>query len=63
MVVYKRDTAFNELFVKPIRGLYIDQSIGVDEMKEKTLPSCETVGLTHDTARQVRKFMNFTTQK
>ena len=35
MAVYKRDTAFNELFVKPIRGLYIDHSIGVDEFKEK----------------------------
>ena len=35
MAVYKRDMAFNELFVKPIRGLYIDHSIGVDEFKEK----------------------------
>ena len=35
MAVYKRDTAFNELFVKPIHGMYIDQSIGVDEFKEK----------------------------
>ena len=35
MVVFKCDTAFNELFIKPIRGLYIDHALGVDEFKEK----------------------------
>ena len=63
MAVYKRDTAFNELFVKPIRGLYIEHSIGVDEFKEKNTSIMQNVGLTHNTAQQVRKFMNFTTQK
>ena len=35
MVVYKRDMAFNEPFVKPIHGLYIDHAISVEEFKEK----------------------------
>ena len=35
MAVMKRDTAFNELFIKPIRGLYKDQIISVDEFKER----------------------------
>ena len=35
MAVMRRDTAFNELFIKPIRGLYDDQMISVDEFKER----------------------------
>ena len=35
MAVFKCNTAFNELFIKPIRGLYIDHALGVDEFKEK----------------------------
>ena len=35
MPMMKRDTAFNELFIKPIRGLYKDQIISVDEFKER----------------------------
>ena len=27
--------AFNELFIKPIRGLYIDHALSVEEFKEK----------------------------
>ena len=42
MAVYKRDTAFNELFIKPTRGLYIDHSIGVDEFKEKNASIMKT---------------------
>ena len=35
MAVLKRDTAVNELFIKPIRGLYKDQTISVEEFKER----------------------------
>ena len=35
MAMYKHDTAFNELFIKPIRGLYRDHALSVDEFKEK----------------------------
>ena len=35
MAVYKCDTAFNELFIKPICGLYRDHALSVDEFKEK----------------------------
>ena len=35
MAVYKRDMAFNELFIKPIRELYIDHALSVEEFKEK----------------------------
>ena len=35
MAVLKRDTVFNELFIKPIRGLYKDQTISVDDFKER----------------------------
>ena len=35
MVVYKCDMAFNELFIKPMRGLYIDHALSVEESKEK----------------------------
>ena len=35
MVVLKCDMAFNELFIKPIQGLYKDQTISVDEFKER----------------------------
>ena len=35
MAVMKLDTAFNELFIKPIRVLYKDQIISVDEFKER----------------------------
>ena len=35
MVVLKQDTEFNELFIKPIRGLYEDQAITVNEFKDR----------------------------
>ena len=35
MAVLKRDREFNELFIKPIRGLYEDQCITVTEFKEQ----------------------------
>ena len=34
MAVHKRDTAFNELFIKPIHGLYLDHTITVNEFKD-----------------------------
>ena len=37
MVVYKRDMIFNELYIKPIHGLYIDHALSVDEFKEKNV--------------------------
>ena len=37
MVVHKRDTAINELFIKPIRGLYLDHAITVDEFKDRNV--------------------------
>ena len=37
MAVYKRDMAFNKLFIKPIRGLYIDHALSVEEFKEKNV--------------------------
>ena len=35
MAVLKRDMAVNELFIKPIQGLYKDQTISVEEFKER----------------------------
>ena len=35
MAVYKCDMAFNELFIKPICGLYRDRALSVEEFKEK----------------------------
>ena len=35
VAVLKRDTAVNELFIKPIQGLYKDQTISVEEFKER----------------------------
>ena len=35
MAVYKHDMAFNELFIKPIHGLYIDNALSVEEFKER----------------------------
>ena len=35
MAVLKRDTTFNELFIKPIRGLYDDHAITVEEFKDR----------------------------
>ena len=35
MAVLKRDTTFNELFITPIRGLYADCAITIDEFKER----------------------------
>ena len=35
MAVYRRDTAFNELFIKPIRGLYLDHTISTEEFKDR----------------------------
>ena len=35
MAVLKRDTAFNELFIDVICGLYLDQTITLDEFKDR----------------------------
>ena len=35
MAILKRDTTFNELFIKPIRGLYDDHAITVEEFKDR----------------------------
>ena len=35
MAVMRRDMAFNELFIDVIRGLYLDQTITVDEFKDR----------------------------
>ena len=35
MAILKRDTTFNELFIKPIRSLYDDQAITVEEFKDR----------------------------
>ena len=35
MAVHKRDTAFNELFIKPIRNLYLDHTITIDKFKDR----------------------------
>ena len=35
MAVMKCDTAYNELFIRPIRGLYADYAMSVDEFKDK----------------------------
>ena len=35
MAVYKRDMAFNELFIKPIRGLYLEHTISTEEFKDR----------------------------
>ena len=37
MAVLKRDTVVNELFIKPIQGLYKDQTISVEEFKERNM--------------------------
>ena len=35
MAVHKRDTAFNELFIKPIQGLYLEHTITTEEFKDR----------------------------
>ena len=35
MAILKRDTTFNELFIKPIHGLYDDHAITVEEFKDR----------------------------
>ena len=35
MAVLKRDKTFNELFIRPIRGLYQEQEITVEEFKDR----------------------------
>ena len=35
MAVLKRDTMFYELFIKPIRGIYKEQAITVEEFKDR----------------------------
>ena len=35
MAVLKRDTTFNELFIKPIHSLYDDHAITVEEFKDR----------------------------
>ena len=41
--------AFNELFIKPIRGLYIDHALSVEEFKEKNtaLMKNHWIGMQH----------------
>ena len=50
MVVLKRDTTFNELFIKPIRGLYSDQVISVEDFKDrhKDIVRSRWVDTTHE---------------
>ena len=42
MVVYKRDSAFNELFIKPIRGLYLEHTITIEEFKDRNASVMKT---------------------
>ena len=35
MAILKRDMTFNEVFIRPIRGLYKDQAITVEEFKDR----------------------------
>ena len=42
MAVYKRDTAFNELFIKPIRGLYLEHTITMNEFKDRNASVMKT---------------------
>ena len=35
MAILKRDTTFNELFIRPIHGLYPDQALTVEEFKDR----------------------------
>ena len=42
MVVYKRDSAFNELFIKPIRGLYLEHMITIEEFKDRNASVMKT---------------------
>ena len=37
MAVHNRDTAINELFIKPLRGLYLDHAITIDEFKDRNV--------------------------
>ena len=61
MVVYRRDTAFNELFIKPICGLYKDHALSVDEFKEKnaTLMKNSWIDTQHgDSGEQIYELYN-----
>ena len=40
--MYKRDTAFNELFIKPIRGLYLEHTITIEEFKDRNTSVMKT---------------------
>ena len=42
MAVYKRDIAFNELFIKPIRGLYLEHTITIEEFKDRNASVMKT---------------------
>ena len=42
MAVYKRDSAFNELFIKPIRGLYLEHTITIEEFKDRNASVMKT---------------------
>ena len=37
MAVHKRDMAINELFIKPIRSLYLDHAITINEFKDRNV--------------------------
>ena len=61
MAVYKRDTVFNELFIKPILGLYRDHALSVDEFKEKnaTLMKNHWIDTRHsDSGEQIYELYN-----
>ena len=42
MAVYKRDIAFNELFIKPIRGLSLEHTITIEEFKDRNASVMKT---------------------
>ena len=51
MAALKRDTTFNELFIKPIHRLYDDQAITVEEFKDRYEALSKADGLTPHTGK------------
>ena len=61
MAMYKHDTVFNELFIKPICGLYREHALSVDEFKEKnaTLMKNRWIDTQHgDSGEQIYELYN-----
>ena len=59
--MYKHDTVINELFIKPIRGLYREHALSVDEFKEKnaTLMKNRWIDTWHgDSGEQIYELYN-----